>query len=432
MSCKLQVMEKTKKLDKKIFIGGLAIMAAALLWSLDGVFIRPKFYTMSASLVVFLEHALGFIFLSPFIIISWYKIRVLRPKDWGAIFWVCIFGGLIGTIMITKAFFAAVHGEVTFATVVLLQKLQPIFALIMARIILKEKLSRHFYLWAAVAIISAYFLAFGKTGLSLSGINLFHHAAWFAVIAAFAFGSSTVFGKRIVNHLDFKVTAALRFGITGIMAFLLILFTKDLFTLNEISSLQWKFLFIIVFSSGAVAMFIYYFGLKKITASAATICELFWPLSAVILDYFINKNILNSIQIIASIVLLLAFYKVVREGKVKTIIFSAKVINGAGRGEKLGLPTINLDKIDLDIDYGVYLVEARVNNKNYMGILHFGRKETFKESSSQELFIKEHISGIAEKHIKIKIIKKTRDIKKFKNINELKIQINKDIKKLNN
>ena len=31
-----------------------------------------------------------------------------------------------------------------------------------------------------------------------------------SLIAAFAFGSSTVFGKRIVNHLDFKSTAAER------------------------------------------------------------------------------------------------------------------------------------------------------------------------------------------------------------------------------
>jgi len=309
---KIKIMNniKTSKFDKKIAIGALAIMLAALLWSLDGTFIRPKFYELPAGLVVFLEHALGFLVLSPFIYFGWRKIKNLDRKSWGAILWVCVFGGLLGTLMITKAFFAAVHGETTFATVVILQKLQPIFALILARIILKERLKRQFYLWAVLAIVAAYFLAFGKTGLVWSQIDWLHNAAFFAVLAAFSFGSSTVFGKRIVNHLDFKSTAALRFGITTILVLIYILITGDLFKMNQVSGQQWWLLPAIVFSSGAVAMFIYYFGLKRVTASTATIAELFWPFSAVILDYIINKNVLNGIQITAAIVLFICFYQV--------------------------------------------------------------------------------------------------------------------------
>lgn len=423
-------MQKIFNIDKSVAMGAGAIMLAALFWSLDGIFIRPKFYTLPAPLVVFLEHILGFIILVPFIILGWSKIKLLRLKDWGAIFWISVFGGLLGTIMITKAFFAAIDGEVTFATVVILQKLQPIFALVMARLILKEKLSRRFYIWAAVTIAAAYVLAFGKAGLALSEINLSHQAAWLAILAAFAFGSSTVFGKRIVNHLDFKTTTALRFGITSLLALILIFFTKDLFEFNKISSLQWKYLFLIVFTSGAVAMFIYYFGLKRVTASTATICELFWPLSAVVLDYFLNKNVLNSIQIIASIILLFAFYKVVREGRVKTFKFTAEIIDGFGRGKRIGLPTINLNRIDLDIDYGVYLVEADIGNSIYKGLLHFGPRETFAEPPSLELFIKGYILDIRKKRVKIKIIRKIREIKKFANINELKEQVNRDLEKL--
>jgi len=414
--------------DKRSILGAGAIMLAALFWSLDGTFIRPKFYTLPAGLVVFLEHILGFIFLSPFIILGWSKIKLLRKKDWGAIFWVCLFGGFLGTLMITKAFFAAIDGEVTFATVVILQKLQPIFALVMARLILGEKLNRQFYIWATIAIVAAYFLAFAKTGLHFSEINIFHHAALFAIIAAFAFGSSTVFGKRIVNHLDFKSTTALRFGITSFLVLIFISFSKDLFKFSEISGLQWKFLFIIIFTSGAMAMFIYYFGLKRITASTATICELFWPFSAVALDYFINKNILNSIQIIASIILLIAFYQVISKGKIKSFVFTTKAIDGVGRGRRIGLPTINLDKVDLDMDYGVYLVEASINSKKYKGLLHFGPKATFSEAPSLELFIKELVSDISNKNIKIKTIKKIREIKKFASSEDLKKQVNKDLK----
>ena len=405
-------------------------MLAALLWSLDGVFIRPKLYHYPAGLIVFLEHFLGFIVLSPFIILYWPKIKLLRKKDWGAIFWVSIFGGLIGTIMITKAFFSAVAGEVTFATVVILQKLQPFFALLLARIILKEKLKRKFYLWAIVAIIAAYFLAFGKTSLDFTGISFYSSAAFFAFLAAFAFGSSTVFGKRIVNHLDFKSTTALRFGITSILALLLIFLNQDLAKLSSLGGQEWKLLIIIVFTSGAGAMFIYYYGLKRVTASTATICELIWPLSAVILDYILNRNVLNYIQIIASLFLLIAFYQVIRGGQAKPVEFSAKILSGLGRGQRLGFPTINLDNTDLDINYGLYLAEAEVEGANYKGLLHFGSKDTFNEGASLELYIKENINTKERNNIKVRIIKKIRDIKKFASAEDLKLQIAKDIEKL--
>jgi len=423
-------MNKIWKLDKQWTFGALAIMLAALFWSLDGIFIRPKFYVLPATLVVFLEHALGFIVLSPFIFLSWFRIKLLKSKEWAAIAWVCFFGGALGTIMITKAFFAALDGSITFATVVLLQKLQPVFALVMARLILGERLKRSFYIWALTAIAAAYFLAFGKTGLNLGEINLLNYAAIYSVIAAFAFGSSTVFGKRIVNHLDFKSTAALRFGLTGLLVLAYAVLTGDLFKISAVSVMHWQYLILIVFTSGAAAMFIYYYGLKRVTASASTILELFWPFSAVILDYFINRNILSPIQILASLVLLLAFLKIVLGEKLPKFEFMANVSRGLGRGERLGFATINLDNDQIDINYGVYLVECEINGKIYRGLMHYGQKETFDEPASLELYIKDRIEDVAEKIITIKEIRKIREVKKFKNVEELKKQMEEDMRQL--
>ena len=420
-------MLKYKKIDKTVLIGALSIMLAALLWSLDGVFIRPKFYQLPAGLVVFLEHLLGFLVLSPFIILNWQKIKKLSKKSWGALIWVAIFGGVIGTIMITKAFFAAIDGQVTFATVILLQKLQPVFALLLARIILKEKLNYKFYMWAGVAILSAYFLAFAKNGFNVSEINWLHNAAFFAFLAAFAFGSSTVFGKRIVNHLDFKATSALRFGLTTLLILILILLTGDINQISNLSGAQWGYLWLIVFTSGAAAIFIYYFGLKKVSASMATIAELFWPFSAVILDYVLNKNVLNGVQIIAALALLISFYMVVKYGREKRT-FMAKVVSGLQRGRRLGFPTANLDKIDLDIAHGIYSVEIKFGQTIYKGVLHFGHKDTFGEGVSNEVLIKNFEGNLYGKNVQIKIIKKIRDIKKFKDIKNLKKAIGKDLK----
>ncbi|MFA5746765.1 MAG: EamA family transporter [Candidatus Paceibacterota bacterium] len=422
-------MEKTRSrsTDKSIIIGAIAIVAAALLWSLDGVFIRPKLYALDAGLVVLIVDLLAFVLLSPFVFLNWRKIKALSSKDWLAIAWVCFFGEALGTLMITEAFFAAMDGQVTFATVVILQKLQPVFALLLARIVLGEKLSRRFYYWAAAAVIAAYFLAFGKSGIGLQGIDLFNSAAWFAFAAAFAFGSSTVFGKRIVNHLNFQPATALRFGIASVLMLAYVLFTRHGLELGQITSLQWQMLLLIIFFTGGASMFIYYFGLKKVTASTSSICELAWPLSAVALDYFLNGSTLNSIQMVAATVMLACFYGVVHEGKAK-LSFKAKVIPGAGRGKVLGFPTANLDAKGLDLNHGVYFVEVKLEGRSYDGLMHFGFKETFQEKPSLEVLIKDLARDIYGQTIEVRIVRKIRDVKKFTDEADLKRQLRKDVK----
>jgi len=94
-----------------------------------------------------------------------------------------------------------------------------------------------------------------------------------------------------------------------------VLATGNLAVLPSISGLQRGLLGVIVFTSGAMAMFLYYFGLQRVNASAATILELFWPVSAIVLDYFLNGNVLSPLQIIATIILLGAFFQIIRTQK---------------------------------------------------------------------------------------------------------------------
>jgi drug/metabolite transporter (DMT)-like permease len=64
--------------------------------------------------------------------------------------------------MITEAYFASFRGETSFSTVIILQKLQPVFALSLAAIFLKERLSLRFYIFAAIAVFSGYMIAYGS------------------------------------------------------------------------------------------------------------------------------------------------------------------------------------------------------------------------------------------------------------------------------
>jgi len=416
--------------NKRLAMGAAAILVAAFFWSLDGLFIRPAFYSLPAELVVFWEHFLGFIVLSPFLFISWSKIKGLSVKSWMALGWVSLFGGLLGTLMITQAFFAAMTGTTSFATVIILQKLQPFFALILARLVLKEKLSIHFYSWTAIAIIASYFLAFGASGLNWQDVNWLHNAALYAFLAAFAFGSSTVFGKRIANHLDYRAVAALRFGLTSVLAFLLVVIIGSLEVTASISGTQFGLLGLIVLTSGAGAMFLYYFGLQRVSASAATILELFWPLSALFLDYFINGNELTAVQLMAAAVLLLAFFQVSALSRRRAIVFRGKVIPGAGRGRRIGYRTANLDCTDLDIPHGIYVVTAKVAEKEYPALMHFGFRDVYNEPVSLEILIKDFSDDIYNQEIEVKVQKRIREVKNFPDTSSLVKAIEKDLSEI--
>ena len=209
---------------------------------------------------------------------------------------------------ITKALFYV--NFVNLSVVILLQKLQPVFAISLATLLLKEKFPKEFYFWAGLAIAGAYFMTFGLSLPNFSTGDKTTIAALFALIAAFSFSSSTVFSKRALKNVDYGMGTYLRFLFTSIIMLIIALTTKDVFSMGQITSLQIIIFLIIAFTTGGAAIFIYYYGLKKISASVASICELAFPLTAVILEYFVHGNILSPIQWIGTIVLLISILKV--------------------------------------------------------------------------------------------------------------------------
>ncbi|NUM25500.1 MAG: DMT family transporter [Candidatus Buchananbacteria bacterium] len=288
--------------------GPLFIIVAAFFWALDGVVLRPALYTLPVPLVVLVEHALAFMFMLPFFIKEFAEVKKLRRSDWGAFAWVALFGGVIGTMCITKALFYV--NFVNLSVVVLIQKLQPVFALLLAAIVLKEKLPKKFFSWASLAIVATYFITFDGLVPNFNTGDKTLVAALFALGAAFAWGSSTVFGKRALAQVNFRTGTYLRFGLTTVIMLLISLATKDIFKLPAIAPQQWLTFFIIVFSSGGLAMFLYYYGLKRVTASVSTICELAFPLSAIILEFILRGRLLSVTQLVGAAVLLFAIYRV--------------------------------------------------------------------------------------------------------------------------
>jgi drug/metabolite transporter (DMT)-like permease len=193
--------------------------------------------------------------------------------------------------------------------VVLLQKLQPVFAIILAAILLKERVHKGFVIWASIAIVASYFLAFGFSFPDFYAGSRTTMAALFSLMAAISFGSATVFGKKILNKVDFISATFFRYGFTSVIMLIIVLFTGSLSQIQFTTSQNWMILFLIAFTTGSGALFLFYFGLRKVKAMIATICELLFPVSAILFDYLFNGKVLSTIQWISAIILLISIIK---------------------------------------------------------------------------------------------------------------------------
>ena len=289
--------------NKKLSItGAVAVSVSAILWGLDGVVLTPRLYNLDVGYVVFILHLIPFLLMNIFLYREYRYLKTFTSSDIFTLLIIALLGGAIGTLAIVKAIFLVNFKHLTI--IVLLQKLQPVFAIALATIILKEKLRNNYLLWASIAIIAGYFLTFGfhlpdfQTGANTV------YAASLALLAAFSFGSSTVFSKKILQKYSFHTATFYRYGLTMLILFFYILVFSKFSEFTKTTSLNWTFFLIIAFTTGSGAIFLFYYGLTKIRATVATICELFFPISAIFFDYLINDNKLSVVQWVAAIIMI--------------------------------------------------------------------------------------------------------------------------------
>jgi len=286
----------------------LFVIIAASLWGIDGIVLRPALFNLPVPLVVFIETTIVAILLTPILIKNYSSIQKLKKKDWLSFIGVGVLGGAVGTMAITKALFYV--NFVNLSVVILIQKLQPLFALGLAALILRERLPKIFFLWAGLAITGAYFMTFGLTLPNLTTGDKTIIAAGLSLVAALSFGSSTVLSKLALKNVGFEVGTYLRFLVSAILLLLITALTNEFSQIRGITSSQIAIFILIAFTTGGAAIFLYYYGLKKISASVATICELAFPLTAVVLDYFVRGAVLSIIQWLGVALLLFSILKV--------------------------------------------------------------------------------------------------------------------------
>ncbi len=281
--------------------GLLLVMLAAILWGTDSLFRRPLTRSLSPVTIVFLEHVVLVLVLLPFLARSAGVLRNLGRKDWIALSFIALGGSVAATSLFT---FAIKHGNPSVAA--LLQKTQPIFTLLLARGLLRERPGRWFWFCFPPAVAGAYLVAATDWRAAFTFEGQQPQTILAAMAAAALWGSSTVFGRYVVARVPALVLTGMRFAIALPMLAMLFLVQphpdRSLPAgIDAIVSLTAMALI-----PGLLALILYYHGLRLTSASLASIGELAFPVTAVTANWYLLGIRLTVSQVVGACVLVTA------------------------------------------------------------------------------------------------------------------------------
>ncbi len=280
--------------------GPLLIAFASILWATDALVRFPAAGRLDPTFIVFVEHLLGTAALLPCV---WLKRRrglfALGWRAWIAAFIVGAGGSALATVFFTASFLY-LNPTVT----ILLQKLQPVLVVAIASATLGEKPSRSFLGWAGVALAAAVVLSVPDFNFHFGAARRYGLSYAAASVALWAV--STVAGKYLLRRASADVATFWRFAIgLGTLAAMLGLAGRAV-PLFSLDGRNWLALSYLSLFPGVLAMFVYYAGLGRTSASVTTFVELIFPVAAVAINWVWLGEALNAVQLGAGAVLLFA------------------------------------------------------------------------------------------------------------------------------
>lgn len=155
-------------------------------------------------------------------------------------------------------------------------------------------------------------------------------------------------------------------------------------------------------------------------------------------DNNIELNIIEPVYCFDDIVSSSRVRRLLQDGDIETAnkllgqnyFYTGKVIHGQNLGRSLEAPTANLSvSRDIPLSYGVYMTKVQVDREEIDAITNVGVSPTLRKKSLVQ--IESHLLDrkidLYGKEIVVKFLKFLRPEKKFKNSEELKLQIGKDI-----
>lgn len=275
--------------------GFVLVAAGAALWGTDGLFRRGLALELPAPAVVFAEHLVLVAITLPLLLRGLRELRRLRGRDWLAAAVIGAGSSALATVMFTAAFR---YGDPT--TPLLLQKIQPLVAVAGAHLLLGERMMPRFAWFLVAGVAGAYLVAFqDPTAVTVSSMT----PALLAVGAAVLWALGTVLGRHLARRLSFPTLTSLRFslGLPAVAVFLTV--SPGETGLGGIDGRQALAVVLLALVPGLAALLVYYRGLRSAPASSATLAELAFPLTAVVVNYVAFGTVLSPTQWVGTLLL---------------------------------------------------------------------------------------------------------------------------------
>src|ERR671916_3024207 len=185
--------------------GVLLVALGSALWGTDGVIRTPLLREMSPAAIVLGEHVILLLYSVPAVAIGWAALRRLDRSGWLALLVIGWGGSALATLLFTAAF---ATGDPTVA--ILLQKTQPLFAILLAQVMLGERLRPAYWPLFAAAMVGAYLVSFGNLSPFAALGPVAASGALLAVGAAALWGSSTALGRFVLRDVPFHALTGAR------------------------------------------------------------------------------------------------------------------------------------------------------------------------------------------------------------------------------
>lgn len=291
--------------------GSLLVILACLFWGMDTLIRYPLVERgLNPITIVFFEHVILTVFFSFGLIPAIKRMGELKIAD---VFSFLVIGGLgsaIATVAFTESF-----QFLNPSLVILLQKFQPVVAILLSAIVLKEQVQKQFIIWAAVCLVGGllisspdivrfYNLVINDYSMVISDGAVRGYSL--VGISVLGWGATTVFGKRLsMVGFDTKTIMGGRFLVGLLVLIPFVKWDKSLLLPQGEDYLR---ILIMVLISGTLAMYLYYQGMKRLSARSVAIAEMFFPFFAIVVNWFFLGKQLSDLQLVGGAILIIASF----------------------------------------------------------------------------------------------------------------------------
>lgn len=249
------------------------VAAAAAMWGLDGLLRKPLATALAPATVVLWEHLIAVAVLLPLVPSAVRAFARCRLSHKVAVALIGIGASAVATALFTEAFAISVRSGDT-VTPLVLQKLQPVFAVALAAWLIGERLKPGFAMYAVPAFAGAWLLTFPDPFTVRVQVA---EAALLAVGAAALWGAGTVLGRLVGDAVGPRDLTVLRY-VWGLPAAWVIVQQT-----GAAVAPGWHNVFGLVLLAlvpGVLALAFYYVALRRTAACRATFAELAFPATA--------------------------------------------------------------------------------------------------------------------------------------------------------